>query len=282
MTQRSLGFCFTCNNYTEEEYGSLLEINCQYIVIGKEIGESGTPHLQGFVQFPKPGKTLSAVRKLNARAHWEMTKGSIDQNYDYCTKDGNFEERGIRPMAQKRKGEVERERYDRAYELARSGDFESIDKDILIRHLGNLKKIRSEFQAAPSALTGELINEWIWGPAGAGKTSLAMAQNPGAFLKGLNKWWDGYVDQETVIIDDMDPYHKSLAQEFKVWSHHYAFPAETKGGSMCIRPRKIVVTSNYTIDEIWEDETTRAAIHRRFSEVYVPSNCAMNDHNLTL
>lgn len=279
---KSLGWCFTVNNYDEAEYQALLGTECQYCIIGKEVGENGTPHLQGFIQFNKPGKTLVGCKKINGRAHWEATKGNVEQNYEYCSKEGNFEERGTKPVSQKRKGEMEKERYERAYEYAKSGQFEEIDKDILIRHLGNLKKIRAEFQSAPTALTGDLQNEWIYGRAGVGKTSKAMKENPGAYLKGLNKWWDGYVDQSVVIIDDMDPYHKNLAQEFKVWAHHYPFPAETKGGSMCIRPGKIVVTSNYTIDEVWEDPTTREAMHRRFKEIYVPSNLPITDKEFTI
>jgi hypothetical protein len=30
-----------------------------------------------------------------------------------------------------------------------------------------------------------------------------------------------------------------------------------------------VVTSNYSIDEIWEDVTTREAMHRRYKEIYM-------------
>lgn len=279
---RSLGWCMTLNNYTDEEYTQILETECQYVIIGKEIGEQGTPHLQGFIQFNKPGKTLAALKKINARAHWEATKGNVEQNYDYCSKEGNFAERGTKPVSQKRKGEMEKERYERAYEHAKHGNFEEIDKDILIRHLGNLKKIRAEFQSVPIALTGDLSNQWIYGRAGVGKTSKAMKENPGAYLKGLNKWWDGYVDQSVVIIDDMDPYHKSLAQQFKEWAHHYPFPAETKGSMMCIRPAKIIVTSNYTIDEIWDDVVTREAMHRRFNEVFVPSNEQITDNEMKI
>ena len=56
MTQRSYGWCFTCNNYTEEEYGALLNMECQYVVIGKEIGESGTPTFKVLFSLPNLAK----------------------------------------------------------------------------------------------------------------------------------------------------------------------------------------------------------------------------------
>lgn len=271
QSERCRGFCFTLNNYSDEEYQNLLLTECVYVVIGKEVGESGTPHLQGFIQFKDP-KSFGGVKLINARCHWEMTRGNIDQNYAYCTKDGNFEERGIKPVSQKRKGEMERERYSRARQLAKKGDFDAIDDDLYIKHMGNIKKIRAENQVVPPSLSGELENLWLWGPPGSGKTTRAYNSYPGAYLKGLHKWWDGYMDQETVIIDDMDPYHKSLAQHIKVWGHHFAFPAEVKGGSLCIRPKRIIITSNYCIDQVWEDEVTREAMHRRFKEEYIGLN----------
>ena len=42
-------YCFTLNNYTEEEYQSIISTKYDYIVVGQEIGETGTPHLQGFI-----------------------------------------------------------------------------------------------------------------------------------------------------------------------------------------------------------------------------------------
>jgi len=277
---KTRNFVFTWNNYTDENISTLASLEYKYVYYGKEIAPTtGTPHLQGYISLLQ-ATTESAIRKKLKGAHVELMKGSFESNDLYCSKSGDTTELGTKPISNKAKGEKEIERYKRAREYASTGEFDKIDADIYIRHLGNLKKIRAETQAAPPPLTGDLVNEWLWGPPGSGKTSLAFKENPGCYIKGLHRWWDGYHAQEVVLIDDMDPFHKGLAQEFKEWAHHYPFSAETKGGTLCLRPKKIVVTSNYRIDEVWEDPTTREAMHRRFMEKYIPSNSQISD-NLT-
>jgi len=270
---RSENFTFTFNNYPNTDLVD--NVSCSYIIYGEEVGASGTPHLQGFIRFDSK-KSLKQVIKILPGCHVEVAR-SAEASITYCKKDGKFKERGNPPMSQKRKGEMNIERWDQAKKAAREGRFDDVPSDIYIKHLGNIKKIRAEVQAQLPIEDGDLPHQWIWGAAGSGKTSRAFKENPGAYLKGVNQWWDGYVDQETVIVDDMDPYHKKLAREFKVWADRFPFPAEVKGGSIVIRPKKLVVTSNYRIDEVWEDETTQTAMHRRFNEIYVPSNKPMTD-----
>lgn len=275
---RSSNFTFTYNNYPNT---SLIdELDCRYVIYGKEVGESGTPHLQGFVVFPTQRSIKSVIDKLPG-CHIEIAR-SAPASIEYCKKDGDFTERGNPPVSQKRKGEMESERWDLARKAAKEGRFEDIPSEIYIKHLSNLKKIRAEYQVSIPSRDGDLEHQWIWGAAGTGKTTKALKENPGAYIKGLNKWWDGYVDQEVVIIDDMDPFHKSMARDFKIWGDRNAFPAETKGGSMLILPRKIVVTSNYRIHEVWDDEVTLAAMNRRFIEIYIPSNLPMSDYKTVI
>jgi len=84
-------WCFTINNYTELELKHLvdaLDSDDKYI-IGKEVGKEGTPHLQGYICF-KQKKRLTAVKKINGRAHWEKCKGTQEDNIKYCSKDGNY------------------------------------------------------------------------------------------------------------------------------------------------------------------------------------------------
>nr|QGF19359.1 hypothetical protein [Antarctic circular DNA molecule] len=99
MTQRARGWCITLNNYSLEEV-NLLEIELhsdtvEKYILGKEIGkDKKVPHLQGWIYF-KNGKTLSAIKKLSDRAHWEVSKGTAQQNWDYCSKDGDYSHKGF-------------------------------------------------------------------------------------------------------------------------------------------------------------------------------------------
>jgi len=111
-----------------------------------------------------------------------------------------------------------------------------------------------------------LKNEWIWGKTGLGKSSTARKENPGFYIKSHNKWWLGYKGEDCVILDDISRSEANwLGEHLKQWADHYPFPSETKGDGMVIRPKKIVVTSNYSIDDLWgHDEDLCDALKRRF------------------
>ncbi len=91
---RSKHYCFTLNNYTEDEYIVIKDYfvtnnKCKYI-IGKEVGEMGTSHLQGYVSFENHVE-FNTMKKINGRMHIEIAKGDRLSNIKYCSKENNFE-----------------------------------------------------------------------------------------------------------------------------------------------------------------------------------------------
>lgn len=260
---RSRSYCLTLNNYTEEERLSLLSTPCTYLVLGKERGAEGTPHLQGYIHFAN-AKTLSSLKKINPRAHWEVAKGDSLQNFAYCTKDGDYEEVGVRPMTRKETGQTQVDKWMEIKSKARNGKLDEIDPKIYVLHYRSLLAIAKDHAPMPADLD-DTAGEWYWGPSGTGKSRTARSENPGAYLKMCNKWWDGYKGEDVVIIEDFDKNHNVLGYHLKIWADRYAFPAEIKGGKLNIRPKKIIVTSNYHPESIWPDSETLDPILRRFS-----------------
>jgi len=93
---RSRTWCFTINNYNDSDIDNLLSMTFRYLVFGFEEGQKKTPHIQGYVYF-YDAKTVSSVNKKIPRAHLEQSKGSYEQNYNYCTKEGDYYEIGDPP-----------------------------------------------------------------------------------------------------------------------------------------------------------------------------------------
>lgn len=106
---RAKRWCFTLNNYTPEDL-TRLSVDppsepIEYIVFGKEVGASGTPHLQGTVVF-KDRKRLSQVIRVIGQAHCTITR-HLDQSIEYCKKDGDVFEAGVRPQEKSTRCDLE-------------------------------------------------------------------------------------------------------------------------------------------------------------------------------
>lgn len=260
---RSRSYVFTWNNYPDDYTNRLDTVECQYIVAGRETGESGTPHLQGYVYF-KTVKSPTQVHRLLPGCHVEIARGNPQQADEYCRKDDQEPYvRGTRPYTQKEKGEAERARWESAWNLAKQGKVEEIDPKIRLRYYGAIRRIERDFMPPVGRLVGP-CGVWIFGLAGAGKTRAVLDAFPEAYPKPRTQWWDGYQGERIVYVDDVDIFDVKLGGSLKLWSDAYPFIGEIKGGSQKIRPDKLIVTSQYRIEDIWSDAETRQALLRRF------------------
>lgn len=254
---------FTVNNYTPEDISLFEEFPCNYLIFGKEIGEKGTPHLQGYVQLLSK-KRLTGLKKIHATAHWEAARGTAQENITYCSKDGELFAKGT-ATHERQRSDLHRLRED----IQRSPQSKRKLFDDHLETIAKYPRIADALHDVyhPPMDLDALENYWYVGPPGTGKSSTARKKFPEHFAKQPTKWFDGYDRQDTVILEELGPQHATLAPQLKIWADHYVFTAETKGSSRLIRPKRIIVTSNFTIDSIFPNQEDRDALHRRFKTI---------------
>lgn len=277
VDQRSRCWCFTINNpkraygldvYYTEELGNNVK-NYSYIVWGYEIGKNGTPHFQCFIIMKKRTK-LSTMRKMIPGAHFESMYSNSEAAANYCKEDGLWQECGVFEYITKKGGECgglkKGRNYKRIICLAKAGDMDKIEEEdasAYFLHYRTIKLIMADNPPQVQDLD-RLNNEWIYGKTGVGKSRTARLENPVFYLKGLNKWWTGYKGEEVVIIDDIGKSHATWIGDFlKHWLDYGAFRVDIHFSSSYIRPKKIICTSNYSIEELWPEEEMYSPILRR-------------------
>jgi len=261
---------FTGPNYTDEDilkFEDLKEFTT-YFVYGKEIAASGLSHLQCYI-CGKKQITLPTLRKWFPRfSYFRVALGTPEQASAYCKKDGNFVEHGELPANGRAKGgEATKAKWNQIAALASEKKMAELKVEYPKEYICNyrsLKQIGFDEAVQPKDLDC-VCGEWIWGETGVGKSYTARKENPGYFVKPLNKWWDNYKGQEVVIIEDMSPaFGQSMEYFMKIWPDCYAFPAEIKNHVTMIRPKKVIVTAQYHPSQIWQGEALKA-ISRRFT-----------------
>jgi len=277
-TSKYRAWCFTLNNYTktdEDHIQGTLASFARYIVYGRELApETGTPHLQGYIYFHNQ-RQRKAVARLLPRARLDVANGSAKQNQTYCTKEGDYFEHGDMPIeraeARVRGGAGNAARYTNAVDLARRGDMDSIRESDPQMFLIHGPRLESLYAPEARPLQGDLLHEWWVGPSGSGKSRLLWELYPKHFAKALNKWWDGYRHQEVVAIEEWSPKNDLTASSLKKWADRYPFPGEIKGGCLQgLRPKKIIVLSNYTPQQCFLNQEDLEPILRRFTVMYFP------------
>lgn len=300
---RARAWRFTTNNYTDELTTEIQHCGvnvARYMAYGKEVAPTtGTPHLQGFVYFDQP-KTFTAVVKLLPRSDVDVCKhpdrmslyvkkgeqskeewesdGIKGPNYG---KNADVWEHGDLPMSDFQKGEIGKKKMREHCEMIIDAVKKHRTQDLpaeCMFHIGCAKKfvqqqIADEIHNSCVTMDGELTHEWIYGPSRTGKTRMAMEANPDCYRKGKNKWWDGYANEDVVLIDDFGGRNVDLIDDLKEWSDRYPFMCEYKGGMMKIRPRKIIVTSNWHPKELFTNvEKDLLPILGRFKLTYLGGN----------
>nr|UOF82128.1 rep protein [Cressdnaviricota sp.] len=270
-------WCFTWNNYTELDYGSIRESrtlergNVRYLIVGRETAATGTRHLQGYVEFSKPTRLAACKRALGGESiHLEVARGTRDQCIEYCKKEDQSPfEYGSRASG----GQGKRTDLASVVESVKSGaslrDICEGHGESFIKYSRGIEKLLGVL-AMPRDFPTNFI--WRWGITGTGKSRDTYAESQGlcngrvAWLSDVSlKWFDPIKpDSRGIVLDEFDG-TCSLAFLLRVLDR-YPLNVPVKGGFVEFRARWVFITSQFRPAFYYGGDGQWPALCRRFRD----------------
>lgn len=264
---RSRNFVFTINNFEEEDLDYLLSLGeplpngLKWIVCGLEVGEAGTPHVQGACSFSNAKTNKAAAKAILPnrpnQCHVDQMRGTRWEARQYIAdeeKTGSMGwwEEGTTPAEDPE--EDKKSNWQRCWQLVVSG---SSTADLMMNSsLGptatamrtSLLALEMEVKRRNAKRWREVQTTVLFGSAGSGKTRKAMEScidldwfkmdHPGGHLV----WWDGYIDQDILILDDFTGWIP-LTQLLQILDGHPMI-LNVKNGRAMANWTKVIITSN--------------------------------------
>jgi len=247
----------------------------QYLVC--QVERVGHVHIQGYIQFSS-NKRLTALKKLNKVAHWEIRRGTHDQAKAYCMKE---ESRVAGPWEL---GTEKVNEQGKRNDLAAIGELVKAKKTNyeIIEAIGasaskfakNIAFLRFVDMEATSdrQLQGVKVIT-LYGATGTGKTYSAInfiANSKDYYIceapshKDSKVWFDGYEGQSYLILDDFDGSFCSFRYVLRLLDK-YKLKIEIKGGFIWAVWTTVVITSNIHPSS-WYSTVDTAPLQRRLTE----------------
>ena len=287
---RAHRWVFTLNNPTAESEAKAKEFlestRVVLVIAEREVGEQGTPHIQGFFCTDKDYHRSTISVWMGSCEYLEKAIGSRKSNYLYCTKEGPdalWMQKGIHYDTK------ELDTTDQGFAVIHKdlktkapAEFEEEHPQFFFFHRQQCLAAMLDFQESQQKVwPGRLPdkNFWVWGKTGTGKTLWAyrVAEGHHMFRKKVSKWWDGYDAwrHDLVLVDEWPAASErtgltdSLCSLLKNWSDRYSFTAEIKGGHVMVHPGRfiLIVTSQYPIQDCFTNGEDILALKRRFHEM---------------
>jgi len=304
-------YCFTLNNYVESELSDLrvqLEEHGSYAIVGKEVGSNGTPHLQGYVIWKQRTSFETCKHRCGSRYHIEISRGTPRQNREYCSKGGDYFEIGTCPDSGASRGRSTTVSRDELYSDYRShfkrrrlGLVQFADTHPGCFGFSGHNLLRNTLSLSEPIDRPSISVEWIYGLPGVGKSRYAHQKLPSAYIKDpRTKWWNGYLLETEVIIDDFGPNGIDINHLLR-WFDRYKCLVEVKGDMVPLHATTFIVTSNFTPsvcfqlvkyrhndDVVYEDHPQLPALMRRIKLSHLAYinvtkvNSGINKHEYTI
>lgn len=266
-------WCFTDFNMDMDWSAVAENEKIKYICVGKELcPDTKKQHWQGFVYFFNQVASLKNVKKLSPTAHWEMGKGTFAQNFDYCSKDGDFSEYGEKPLIQGQRKDLERLKEN----ILEGTCVDEIACEFphLFHQYGRTLDRLERIALRKKYRTWMTKGIWIHGNSGVGKSKKVFDDfNPDThYVKCLNdEWWDGYTGQEIVILNEFRG-NIALGELFDLVDRYPKTVKQRNKEPIPFLAKTLYITSNkdpYQTYEVLGKEENSEQFERRFETIHM-------------
>lgn len=267
---RAKHWCFTINNYTDADIDKLTSAASShpttYLVYGLEHGQSGTPHVQGFVSFHSRLRLLQVKQLIGDRGHFEVARGTPRQAADYCKKDGDYKEFGTPPIGQGARSDLIQVQ-ERIVSGATRNEIRDEYFKVYARYNRAIDSYINDLQQPRMWETQVIV---YWGKTGKGKTRAVFnfVNVNDIYVHPGDSWFDGYCGQPVALFDDFNGSEFKLSYLLKLLDR-YPMKVPIKGSFVNWIPKTIYITSNKDPDTWYENahQEQRNALFRRINTI---------------
>lgn len=259
---KSRYWIFTLNNPTQEEilFFENIKESVQKLYVGKEVGQSGTEHLQGIIGFKRQYR-LAALKKLSPRAHWEISK--TEDAEIYCSKENLL-------IKVNNSQQGKRKDIDGAMEMVRSKRSRLEIMEECPTVVAKFGKFLNEYEGEVQRYAGIRHVLWVYGEPGTGKTKNAYTtlRGAGVSMPVIGDFWLDYRGEQYVILDDFRHNQIKFAQFLRLCDQ-YPYSINIKNGHVSWNAKVIVITCPYPPEmEFANHKEDIQQVLRRIEEVY--------------
>ena len=248
-TQKVKNWCWTINNPVEPL--PVLKPSMLYITYGREVGESGTPHLQGYTQYKKPVlfNRFRADHGMD-RVHGEPQRSRDNEKArDYCHKEdpapfeaGTFKSnKGVRGDSTVKKRRDAYADVKRGLPIATL--YDTYPEEVM--YLNSITKLAPARKGVAKVL-------YLYGKTGCGKTTSThkvLEELDLSWFKKMPKshWFDGYLGQQVLFLEEFQSCFNCTT--FLSMCDTYPPTLEIKGGAIANQSTHYIICSNKSPDE---------------------------------
>lgn len=241
----------------------------------EEAPTTGTKHIHAYIEMKRSIRFRTMINRWfrgegERGAKVEICKGTQKQAMEYIAKMGHVEEAGT--FVEERPGQ-RNDILDMHKAIREGANYDEIANTWTQQYYQYGRMVHFEMGRAQKDRSEKPQVWWVWGATGVGKTKWAVELSPESFyIKDAGtKWWDGYTQQEVIIIDDFRNWEKGDSDLLRLLDR-YPYTAEVKGGHVKINSPTIVITSDRPPEKIWDSKGYLAQLRRRVEVMHMGDN----------